>query len=35
MIQLVDLNAQYNTIREEITVAIQSVIERSTFIGGD
>jgi len=35
MIQLVDLNAQYNTIREEITGAIQSVIERSTFIGGD
>src|SRR6266446_8332629 len=35
MIQLVDLNAQYNTIREEITDAIQSVIERSTFIGGD
>jgi len=34
MIQLVDLNAQYNTISDEITAAIQSVIKSSAFIGG-
>lgn len=35
MIQLVDLKAQYDTIQDEITEAIQSVIESSAFIGGD
>ena len=34
MIQLVDLKAQYDTIRDEITEAIQSVIESSAFVGG-
>jgi len=35
MIQLVDLKAQYDTIRDEITEAIQSVIESSAFVGGN
>jgi dTDP-4-amino-4,6-dideoxygalactose transaminase len=35
MIQLVDLKAQYDTIRDEITEAIQSVIETSAFVGGN
>jgi dTDP-4-amino-4,6-dideoxygalactose transaminase len=35
MIQLVDLKAQYDTIRDEITEAIQSVIDSSAFVGGD
>src|SRR5215510_9244505 len=35
MIQLVDLKAQYDTISEEITAAIQSVIESSAFVGGN
>lgn len=33
-IQFVDLNAQYNEIREEVTEAIQNVIKDSAFIGG-
>ena len=35
MIQLVDLKAQYETIRDEITEAIQSVIDSSAFVGGN
>jgi dTDP-4-amino-4,6-dideoxygalactose transaminase len=35
MIQLVDLKAQYDTISEEITAALQSVIETSAFVGGN
>jgi dTDP-4-amino-4,6-dideoxygalactose transaminase len=35
MIQLVDLKAQYDTIRDEITEAIQSVIDSSAFVGGN
>lgn len=35
MIQLVDLKAQYDTISDEITEAIQSVIETSAFVGGN
>lgn len=35
MIQLVDLKAQYDTIQNEITEAIQSVIDSSAFVGGN
>ena len=35
MIQLVDLKAQYDAISDEITGAIQSVIESSAFVGGN
>jgi len=33
-IQLVDLNAQYQTIKEEIDAAIAEVVAKSSFIGG-
>jgi dTDP-4-amino-4,6-dideoxygalactose transaminase len=35
MIPLVDLSAQYRTIKDEIDAAIQSTIDRSAYIGGD
>ena len=34
MIQLVDLNAQYHTIKSEVDSAIQRVIDSSAFVGG-
>ena len=34
MIQLVDLNAQYHSIKSEIDGAIQRVVDSSAFIGG-
>ena len=34
-ILLVDLKAQYDSIRLEIDEAIQAVIEQSSYIGGD
>ena len=33
-IPLVDLNAQYSTIKDEINTAIQSVINDSAFVKG-
>jgi dTDP-4-amino-4,6-dideoxygalactose transaminase len=34
-VPFVDLNAQYQTIKPEIDAAIQGVIDRSAFVGGD
>ncbi|HYR75225.1 MAG TPA: DegT/DnrJ/EryC1/StrS family aminotransferase [Pyrinomonadaceae bacterium] len=34
MIQLVDLNAQYHSIKSEVDSAIQRVIDSSAFVGG-
>ena len=34
-IQFVDLKAQYDSIKEEITSAIQEVLDKTAFIGGD
>lgn len=35
MIKFLDLHAQYLTIKEEVDAAIQRVIEKSAFIGGE
>ena len=35
MIPLIDLKAQYDSIKEEIDAAIASVIAKSQFIGGE
>ena len=35
MIPLVDLKAQYDSVRNEMDVAIQCVITHSAFIGGE
>lgn len=35
MIKFLDLNRQYNSIKNEIDNAISSVIERSAFVGGE
>jgi dTDP-4-amino-4,6-dideoxygalactose transaminase len=34
-VPFVDLNAQYSTIKDRINAAIQSVIDRNSFIGGE
>jgi len=34
-VPLVDLKAQYNSIKEEIAVAIQGILDKTRFIGGE